>query len=84
MKTGQKEVLVSPNQVIDGKRNTLTNSVAVDKKGQAYYFTTSSTRFGYNEGWLEFLSNGTGRLMRFKFCANGNSSLNTRVGEKDT
>ena len=44
VKSGKKEVLVSPEKEIEGSKNTLTNSVAVDKKGKAYYFTTSSTR----------------------------------------
>ena len=54
------KVLVPATQVIDGKRNTLTNSVAISNKGDAFYFTASSTTFDFNNGFYEGLSNGTG------------------------
>ena len=60
VKTGEKQVLVPATQVIDGKRNTLTNSVAITKKGDAFYFTASSTTFDFNNGFYEGFSNGTG------------------------
>ena len=41
LKTGAKEVLVPSDLPIDGKVNTLTNSVAVTKDGKKIYYTTS-------------------------------------------
>lgn len=41
LNTGTKEVLVPSDLPIDGKENTLTNSVAVTKDGKKIYYTTS-------------------------------------------
>jgi hypothetical protein len=41
VESGSKEVLVPASLDIEGKKNLVTNSVAVTKDGKTIYFTTS-------------------------------------------
>jgi sugar lactone lactonase YvrE len=41
VESGSKEVLVPASLDIEGKKNLVTNSVAVSKDGKTIYFTTS-------------------------------------------
>jgi hypothetical protein len=41
VESGSKEVLVPASLYIEGKKNLVTNSVAVTKDGKTIYFTTS-------------------------------------------
>ena len=41
VESGSKEVLVPASLDIDGKKNLVTNSIAITKDGKTIYFTTS-------------------------------------------
>lgn len=70
LKTGQKQVLVPSSLKIDGKRNTMTNSLAMSKDGKSVYFTSSSTNFVLSDGLYEMLSAPSGRVMKYDVNSN--------------
>lgn len=61
-------------EVAPGKPNMLTNSVAVAKDGTIYY-TISSTKFVLGDGVFEFISAGSGTLMRYNLVRNTSEVL---------
>ncbi|XP_057657026.1 adipocyte plasma membrane-associated protein Hemomucin-like isoform X1 [Diorhabda carinulata] len=64
VKTGNKEILVSPNVEIEGKKPKLFNSVALASNGDIYW-TDSSTQFELNDIVYDFLSDPSGRLIHY-------------------
>ncbi|KAJ1529749.1 hypothetical protein ONE63_006499 [Megalurothrips usitatus] len=61
---GEKSLLVSPDEVIDGKKSAFINNLAVAKDGSVY-FTVSSTSFPLHEGVHAIFAPGDGRVVKF-------------------
>jgi len=60
---GAKEQLVSLDEVIDGVRPKLPNSVVVASDGFVYW-TDSDTNYKLHDGVYSLFVDGTGRLMK--------------------
>lgn len=63
---GAKEQLVSLDEVIDGVRPKLPNSVVVASDGSVYW-TDSDTNYKLHDGVYSLFVDGTGRLMKIFF-----------------
>ena len=74
VKTKVQTMLVPFGLEIEGKKNMLTNSVAVAKDGTMYY-TISSTHFGLGDGLFEGLSAGSGLLLKYDPVKNASKVL---------
>lgn len=61
---GEKVQLVSPDEVIDGKKPKLFNSVSVASNGDVYW-SDSSTEFELQDGLFDVFADGTGRYCTF-------------------
>nr|CAH7738619.1 unnamed protein product [Callosobruchus chinensis] len=64
IKTGDKELLVSPDQEIDGKKTKVFNSVALANNGDIFW-SASSTEFTLEDGVLDLLADPSGRLLHY-------------------
>ncbi|CAG9838273.1 unnamed protein product [Diabrotica balteata] len=64
VKTGTKEVLVSPDTKINGKKPRLFNSVSVASNGDIYW-SDSSTKFPLYDLVFDVLSHPSGRLVQY-------------------
>lgn len=60
MLLGKKELLVSPDEEIDGKVLKVFNSVDVASNGDIY-FSHSSSYFDLHDGWYDILADPSGR-----------------------
>merc|ERR1711988_1125960 len=70
MQTMEKTVLVPSSLEIDGKRNTLTNSLTMSKDAKTIYYTVSSTNFELSNGMYEFLTVPSGRVLKYDVYGN--------------
>jgi len=69
-KGGEIVPLVPANVVIDGKRNLITNSLAISKDGKTIYYTVSSTNFVLHNGMYESLTSPSGRVLKYDVYGN--------------
>lgn len=63
------EMLVPSTEVFDGRRNVLTNNLAVSPTTGDVFFTVSDTRYGNNNSVLSSFLAPSGRLMRYDAAA---------------
>ncbi|XP_026760593.2 adipocyte plasma membrane-associated protein Hemomucin-like [Galleria mellonella] len=73
LKTGKKQLLVSPTVAIDGRQPKLFNSVALDKNGELYW-TDSSSDFHLRDGVYSLVTDPSGRLFHYN-AANNKSNV---------
>nr|CAI5821469.1 unnamed protein product [Callosobruchus analis] len=64
VETGDRELLVSPDQEIEGKKTKVFNSVALASNGDIYW-SASSTQFTLEDGVLDLLADPSGRLLHY-------------------
>ena len=69
-KGGEIVPLVPANVVINGKRNLITNSLAISKDGKTIYYTVSSTNFVLHNGMYESLTSPSGRVLKYDVYGN--------------
>ena len=69
-KGGEIIPLVPANVVINGKRNLITNSLAISKDGKTIYYTVSSTNFVLHNGMYESLTSPSGRVLKYDVYGN--------------
>jgi len=65
--TGKTQVVLAPDHLVDGQPHLLMNAVATSKKsldGNTVYISSSSSNFNFTQGVYEFLSAGSGRLLK--------------------
>lgn len=70
--TGEKECLVSSDEVINGKPFRFPDDIDIDDEGNIYW-SDASTIADFSDGLLEFLSDPTGRLVKY----NPQTKINT-------
>ncbi|XP_072390728.1 adipocyte plasma membrane-associated protein Hemomucin-like [Diabrotica undecimpunctata] len=75
---GKKKVLVSPDQIIDGKKSKWFNGIAVSKNGDIFW-TDSSSTFHLENGLFELLSDPSGRLVHYDAKAKTNTVLIDKI-----
>ncbi|XP_074035898.1 adipocyte plasma membrane-associated protein Hemomucin [Leptinotarsa decemlineata] len=63
VKTGHKEVIISPDQDIGGRRVKLFNSIALAENGDIYW--TDSSEFSLEDGIFSLLADPSGRLIHY-------------------
>ena len=65
--TGRSVALVPHTVEIKGRKNTLTNAVALSKHNNSrnIYYTSSSTNFDLTDAVYEALTKGSGRLYKY-------------------
>ncbi|XP_059053150.1 adipocyte plasma membrane-associated protein Hemomucin-like [Achroia grisella] len=74
LNTDKKQLLVSPNVEIDGRKPKLFNSVALAKNGDLYW-TDSSSDFHLRDGVYSVLADPRGRLLQYNFATKKNTVL---------
>ena len=70
LKTGQNTALVPSSVIIEGKKNLLTNSLAISKDGKTIFYTVSSTNFVLHNGVYELLTSPSGRVLKYDVYGN--------------
>ncbi|CAH1984610.1 unnamed protein product [Acanthoscelides obtectus] len=78
VKTGDKELLVSPDQEIEGKKVKVFNSVALASNGDIYW-SASSTEFTIENGVLDLLADPSGRLLHYDVKTKKNKVLIDKI-----
>lgn len=68
--TNAKIPLVPSSLEIDGKKNLLTNSLAISKDSKTIFFTVSSTNFQLSNGMYELLTVPSGRVLKYDTYGN--------------
>ncbi|CAL4065313.1 unnamed protein product, partial [Meganyctiphanes norvegica] len=76
--TGEKECIVSPDDVIDGKPFQYPDDVEVDEEGNIYW-SDLSTITDYAATVLEVLSDPTGRLVKYNPQTKTNTVLMDKI-----
>ncbi|CAG9860617.1 unnamed protein product [Phyllotreta striolata] len=71
---GEKQVIVSPDQIIKGKKTKWFSGVSLASNGDIYW-TASSTEFTLNNGLFELLSDPSGRLVHYNAATKINTVL---------
>lgn len=79
VKTGEYKNIVNTSKPIDGKIPLLPNDVDITENGDLYW-TTSSVDFALYDGMLTFLSNPSGRLIRYNAAKKKNEVLLQNLG----
>ncbi|CAH0550988.1 unnamed protein product [Brassicogethes aeneus] len=74
VKTGEKTNLVSMDAEINGKKPKLPNSLVVAQNGDLYW-TDSSTEFILQDGIIDMLADGSGRLIHYDAKTKTNTVL---------
>ncbi|CAH2045259.1 unnamed protein product, partial [Iphiclides podalirius] len=74
LKTEKKQLLVSPNVEIDGKKVKTFNGVTLDKNGNLYW-THSSSDFDLKDGAMTCLADPSGRLLYYNSAKNQSEVL---------
>ncbi len=67
---GEVKPLLPASVEIDGKRNLVTNSLALTSDGKTVYFTTSSTNFDLSNGMFELMAAPSGRVLKYDIASN--------------
>ena len=57
-------------RIRNGKRNLITNSLAISKDGKTIYYTVSSTNFVLHNGMYESLTSPSGRVLKYDVYGN--------------
>ena len=70
IETDKKTTLVPSSLKIDGKKNLITNSIALSKTSKVIYYTVSSTNFVLNNGLYEILTSPSGRVLKYDLYGN--------------
>jgi len=76
--TGEKECLVSPDDVIDGKPFRFPDDVDIDNEGNIYW-SDASTIADFTEAPLLLLSDPTGRLVKYNPQTKTNTVLMDKI-----
>ncbi|XP_056640145.1 adipocyte plasma membrane-associated protein Hemomucin-like [Diorhabda sublineata] len=74
VKTGTKELLISPDEQIGGKKPKVFNSLAVAKNGDIYW-SDSSSDFTFDDIVYDILSDSSGRLIHYNATSRENTIL---------
>ena len=67
---GKSTALVPSTLEIDGKKNLLTNSVAITQDGKTIYYTVASTNFVLHNGIYELITSPSGRVLKYDVYGN--------------
>jgi len=59
------EPLLTPDQLINGSRNFVMNSVVIADDDETIYVTVSSTNFHLSDSMFELMSDGSGRVLKY-------------------
>ncbi|KAI5631152.1 strictosidine synthase domain-containing protein [Phthorimaea operculella] len=74
LETDRKQLLVSPQVEIEGRKPMLFNSVALAKNGD-FYWTDSTSEFPLNKGIKSALADPSGRLLYYNAATNKSKVL---------
>ncbi|CAL4126171.1 unnamed protein product, partial [Meganyctiphanes norvegica] len=76
--TGEKECLVSPDDLIEGKPFKFPDDVDIDAENNIYW-SDASTIADFTDGLLEFMSDPTGRLVKYDSQTKTNTVLMDKI-----
>lgn len=74
IKTGKKELLISPDQLIGGRKPKVFNSLSLAKNGDIYW-SDSSSNFHIDDILYDMLADPSGRLIHYNATSGENTVL---------